>query len=134
MEIGICLIDTEKMEICYAGANRPGYFFKNISDLEEINFDRRAIGGDTPFEYEFKEERFSYNVNDVLYLFSDGYADQFGGENRKKFMTGHFKELLIGLQDRNMSAQEQFIKEEHISWKGNNIQIDDITVLGMKLT
>lgn len=134
MEIGICLIDTEKMEICFAGANRPGYFFKNISDLVEINFDRRAIGGDTPFEYDFKEERFSYNVNDVLYLFSDGYADQFGGENRKKFLSSHFKQLLIGMQDRHMSVQEQLIKEKHISWKGKNIQIDDVTVLGMKLT
>lgn len=133
MEIGICLIDTEKKELCYAGANRPMYFFPNASKLTEKNFDRMAIGGDTPFEYDFQEERFSYTVNDAFYLFSDGYTDQFGGEKRKKFMTGNFKDFLSDIQDRTMPLQEELIKEKFISWKGNNTQIDDVTVLGMKL-
>ena len=68
---------------------------------------------------------------DAIYLFSDGYADQFGGEKGKKFKAKAFKELLISIQEKSMEEQKSIIDETFENWKGNLEQLDDVCVIGL---
>ena len=70
---------------------------------------------------------------DAIYIFSDGYADQFGGPNHKKFMYKPFRNLLLGMQDKPMHEQKEILTEKFTEWKGNTTQIDDILVIGVKI-
>ena len=84
-------------------------------------------------ETPFTTHEIQLQNEDKLYFFSDGFADQFGGNNSNKFMTKNFKKLLLEIY--NCSMQEQFkkINKKYYDWKGNNQQIDDILILGIKL-
>jgi hypothetical protein len=75
----------------------------------------------------------SFNKVDAIYLFSDGYADQFGGEKGKKFISKAFKKLLLSIQDKPMEEQQVIIGEAFDSWRGNLEQIDDACVIGVKV-
>jgi len=74
----------------------------------------------------------SIRKDDTIYLFSDGYADQFGGPKNKKFKRQPFKELLLSIQDKPMEKQKNIIELEHNQWKGLCSQTDDVTVIGIK--
>ena len=74
-----------------------------------------------------------WQKNDTIYIFTDGYADQFGGENGKKLMTAKFKEMLLSIQDLNMRRQETFLKDFFDKWKGYNEQVDDVLVIGVRV-
>ena len=70
----------------------------------------------------------------MLYIFSDGFADQFGGERGKKYMTGKFKKFLMSISEMKTEEQDKLIKEEFTNWMGENEQIDDVCVMGVKVT
>ena len=70
---------------------------------------------------------------DCLYIFSDGYMDQFGGTNAKKFMSRRFKQLLVDNSDKNMSIQKEILEETFNNWKLDSNQIDDVLIIGMKM-
>ncbi|MDQ1296195.1 MAG: hypothetical protein QG611_173, partial [Bacteroidota bacterium] len=72
-------------------------------------------------------------TGDTLYLFSDGYADQFGGPENKKFMCRQFEELLMEIHDQPVEMQRESLRNRHLEWKGNNDQVDDILVIGIKI-
>ena len=131
MDISLCTIDIKNRTLIYAGANRPVYFFTG-PDLQFIPGDKVAIAGFTPDNYKYKEHSINTGESCNFYLFTDGYADQFGGENGKKFMQKRFKELLASLQKYPMKEQNKIIDETIESWKGTHEQVDDITVLGIK--
>jgi PAS domain S-box-containing protein len=136
MEIGICLIDTKKQELCFAGANRPLHYFRkknNTFQLEKLPYDRVALGGDTPFDYSFSEHTLSYSKDDAVYLTSDGFSDQFGGNPRRKYTTAALRDLLLNLQTKTMQEQSIDISEKYSQWKGSHAQTDDVTLLGIKL-
>ncbi len=149
MDIALCMYDTKTRELEYAGANNPLYIVRkyneggvNAFDVEpivvddnvlyEIKADRQPIG---IFENrkQFTNHKFVLAEGDRLFLFSDGYADQFGGPKRKKFQYRKLKELLLKISDKAMAEQKILLESAFYDWKGDNEQIDDICVLGVKI-
>jgi serine phosphatase RsbU (regulator of sigma subunit) len=131
MDAALCYIDKKKNKLLFSGANRPLYIIRN-KELQELEPTKSALGGITESEQVFKEFEFTLEKNDTVYLFSDGYADQFGGEKGKKMMTKNFKKLLLGIQDKSMKEQRVLIQDNFISWRGTLEQLDDILVIGFK--
>ena len=149
MDMAIMSIDIDKMELQFSGANNPLYIISaeenRFSDVEGI----RKYSANNMFLYEFLPDKMpisifdrmnkfkGYEVNikkdDQLYIFSDGYPDQFGGNKGKKFMNKAFKFLLLDICNKEMAEQKLSLAEFIIKWKGNLDQVDDITVLGLKI-
>jgi tetratricopeptide (TPR) repeat protein len=135
MDIAICSIIAEKNILYYAGANRPLWLIrKGQSILEEINATRKAIGGLTDNEQHFETHELSFQKGDTFYICSDGYADQFGGESGKKLMTKNLKEILVAIQNLSMKEQEKHLEDFIESWKSGIEQLDDILVIGVRMS
>ncbi|MBN2891554.1 MAG: SpoIIE family protein phosphatase [Bacteroidales bacterium] len=150
MDIAIVVIDKVKKKIDFSGANNSLYFCtKNqfeIADnkkvkesigiaktkLYEVKPDRMPIGIYTN-EKDFNSLEFSFQNGDILYMFSDGYIDQFGGKTRQKFTSKRFKSLIIDNAEKQMHEQKAILIETLKNWQGKNEQIDDILVMGIKL-
>ena len=131
MDIAICVIDKKTKNLQYAGANNPLYLVRD-GELIQIKADRMPIGiyiKTNPFN----NNELSLQKNDCLYIFSDGYVDQFGGEFNRKFKSKPFKKLLIDINDKPMSEQRTILDDTIEDWKGINEQVDDILVIGIKI-
>ncbi len=135
---------TNENEIEYAGANRPLWVIrsaptesKNLGKgtfLEEIKADKFSIGGaQSETERKFTNHKISLSKGDAVYIFSDGYADQFGGEEGKKFMSRKFKELLLANSKLPMLQQEAVLVSAMETWMGSREQVDDILVIGVRI-
>ncbi len=139
MDIAVCTINYNTNKLQYAGANNSLYFIKD-SELTEIKADKMPIGI-YPKIYNFKVTNIDIAKGDCFYMFSDGYADQFGGENGKKFKYKAFKQLLLQSQGEPMSKQISVLSNTLNNWMSYNDpytnkkyeQVDDIVVLGIKI-
>ncbi|MBK6835889.1 MAG: SpoIIE family protein phosphatase [Bacteroidetes bacterium] len=138
MDIALCSIPTkinkqEELTIKFAGANRPIWIVKNnTKELIEYKATKHAIGGLTEDNQIFDQHEITLNKGDVFYLFSDGFADQFGGVNKKKLMTKKFKEILVEISTMEIKAQQKYLHDFMEEWKGDVEQIDDILVIGVR--
>lgn len=132
LDLALVRINIKTHSLDFASANRPLYI---VSDgkLKEYKSDKVAIAGFTPDDYVFKQINLQLKKGDRLYLSTDGFADQFGGPESKKFMTKNFKALLESLPPEDMNAQEKELINSHLTWKGQNEQVDDILVIGIKI-
>jgi len=133
MDVVMLSVDFNTNEFMYSGANRPLYFLRD-GELSEIRGDKYPIGGSAQYG-----ERPSYTrhtlllqAGDMMYAFSDGYADQFGGPEERKFMTGRFKELLRNIYHLPVEEQPEKLDSTIEEWRGEHEQIDDILVIGLK--
>jgi serine phosphatase RsbU (regulator of sigma subunit) len=131
MDIAICTIDQHNKKIEYAGAHRPLYYIQN-RQVFEIKGDRLYVGGGN------KEKIFTKHTVDVsqptaLYLFSDGYQDQYGEESKKKLGAKFFKEMLFEIHQQPADLQGRILKERLAWWQGNEKPIDDVLVVGVRL-
>lgn len=134
MDIALCSIDTESGVVHYAGANRPLWIIRNgKAEIEEIKATKKAIGGFTDDNQHFETHTLKLQQGDSFYIFSDGYADTFGGANGKKLTTKKFKELLISMQDKPTVDQELILDNFIENWKAGTEQVDDILVIGTRL-
>lgn len=138
MDIALCVFDLPmqetdgKIAMQYAGANRPLYYLNN-NDLEEIKADKFPIGGlDYSDMKKFTTQTLSLQKNSTIYISTDGYADQFGQEN-KKLKTKKFKEILQTIQDKSMEEQKKHLDQFIENWRGTQEQTDDILVIGIKV-
>jgi len=130
----ISLLRFEKNDlgkVQYAGAMRNLYHIS--SEVNEVRGDKMPIGGATDDHYEYTSHALNVQKDETLYIFSDGYADQFGGNDGKKFRTGSFKKILLSIQDKPISEQKQFLDDTFETWKGNLEQVDDVCVVGVKI-
>ena len=130
MDVSMVSFDKAQTTINFAGANNPLYFIRN-GQLEEIKGDKMPVGfyeRMTPFT----PHSFNIQKGDIYYIFSDGYADQFGGPKSKKFMYANFKKLLLTLQDKSMLEQGVILDQTIKEWQGKIEQIDDIVVIGLR--
>ena len=84
-------------------------------------------------ENEFTNHSIKIQEHDSLYIFSDGFVDQYGGEKRKKFKARNFKKLLLSVQAESMKNQKKLIEDAFEEWRGSNEQIDDVCVIGVRL-
>ncbi len=131
MDLALCSFDLKNRKVEYAGAHRPLYHING--ELNIIDPDKMAIGGWTEETYSFRNNEFGVKEGDCIYLFSDGYADQFGGPKQKKFTTKRFKELLLSLKDKSMAEQKAVLHDTIESWRGDLEQVDDILVIGVRI-
>ena len=133
MDMSLCTFDKNTNMLEYSGANNPVYI---ISDgkLSIIKGSKLTVGS---MEEEKVEPPLNHSIQlkkgDCFYLFSDGFADQFGGKDNKKFKTSRFQELLVSVNTISMNEQQKKIHQSFKDWQGNNEQVDDILVLGIRV-
>jgi serine phosphatase RsbU (regulator of sigma subunit) len=130
MDIGLCIIDKRKRKIEYSGAFFPLYLIRENA-LTEIKGDKIIIGMN-PDCLEYTCHEVDLMDDDILYIFSDGYIDQFGGEENKKFMYRRFRYLLTRIHTFPVDDQKSILDDNIKSWMAGNPQLDDIMVLGFK--
>ena len=140
MDIALCkvypasrLIAGKGCKLQYSGANRPLWIIRNgQSVMEEIKSTKKAIGGFTEDAQEFESHEIELNKGDTFYIFSDGYADTFSGNN-KKLTTKKMKQILIDIRHQSMEEHEKYLAGFIENWKADTIQIDDILVIGVRV-
>lgn len=131
MDIALCVIHHKEKIMEYSGANAPLYLIRS-NKLIEYKPTRNPIGL-TPIEMPFQNIEIEYEENDIFYLFSDGFIDQFGGDDGKKFRSRRFKHMLLEIHKMPMAIQRDFIALNLKKWMGKkNEQVDDIMILGFK--
>jgi serine phosphatase RsbU (regulator of sigma subunit) len=133
MDMALCILDLKRKKAQYAGANNPLCLVRD-GGLIKYKADRFPIGifeGRAP--QAFTNNEFDIREGDIVYLFSDGYADQFGGPENKKFMSRRFEELLAEISSKPMEVQQEILLKRFASWKGSNYQVDDILVIGIRI-
>jgi serine phosphatase RsbU (regulator of sigma subunit) len=135
MDIALCSFDKvgpiTKLE--YAGANNPLWIIRKDSGvIEEIKAHKQPIGKYTN-PTAFPNHEIILNAGDSIYIFSDGYADQFGGEKGKKLKAANFKKLLLEIQPQTMEEQKKKIEAHFTAWKGKHEQLDDVCVIGVRI-
>lgn len=133
MDIALCFLNRKTNTIQFSGAFNPLWIIRNDSDeLEELKSTRQSIGKiDKPLP--FKTSETQLKKGDQIYLFSDGFADQFGGTKVKKLMNRRFKELLISIRIESMETQKSALESYFETWKGDLEQIDDVCVMGIRI-
>lgn len=131
MDLGLCRIDRSKQEILFAGARRPLYWLHH-GRISVINGDRKSIGGaHQESERRYTVHRLAYDPGDRIYLFSDGYVDQFGGPERQRFMSTRLQQMLQDNQDLPMHEQASLLETTFNAWRGAEEQVDDVSMLGL---
>lgn len=133
MDLGFCRLNPTTRVLEYAGAYNPLYLVTK-NGLIETKADKLPIGmNDDGLTDTYTNHRFQLEKGDCVYLLSDGYADQFGGENGKKFKYKNLKNLLESMFDRPMSEQKAELMRVMNDWRGNEEQIDDILIMGVRV-
>jgi len=143
MDMAICMFDKRTQQLQFAGAHNPIYIFRENLDVLTDSYHSKYTFfelkpnsmpvGVYPNEMPFINHTFCLKENDTIYLFSDGFADQFGGESNRKYTTRRFKELLANVQSLNISDQKDYIFKEFETWKRDYEQIDDVSILGLRM-
>jgi serine phosphatase RsbU (regulator of sigma subunit) len=131
MDISLCVIDIKNNSIRFSAANNNLYLVRE-NQLTEYKADRMGIGFNDANFKKFSEQEIIPHPNDILYLYSDGYADQFGGPNNKKFKYSTLKDSLIRIHKLPLKEQKSILEKEFLSWKGEYPQVDDVLIIGMK--
>jgi serine phosphatase RsbU (regulator of sigma subunit) len=132
MDIAFCSFDTESKELEFAGANNPLYLVR-AGELTQIKPDTFAIGGFEPGTKKYTNHKLKLQKNDCLYIFSDGYADQFGGIKGKKFMYRQFRNLILSIVNKPMDEQKKYLDEAIEKWRGRYEQVDDMLIIGVRV-
>ncbi len=158
MDMAMVAIDKEKKKLFFSGAYNPLYYIRKLTSEEKekiarnedpgfgkgslfndefvlisIPADKMPIGISAKDEIPFSLKENDYNPGDRIYMFSDGYIDQFGGPNGKKFMSRNFKKMILSMQDVPMKEQKEMFHQRLREWMGDLPQIDDIIVIGIQL-
>ncbi len=129
MDISLITIDKTTNKLEFSGANCPLYIIRN-KELIEIKGDKMPIAIHEKMD-SFNNHSFDFEKGDCLYIFSDGFVDQFGGEKGKKFKYRPFKQMLIDINHLPMDKQKYIINYTFSQWKGNHEQVDDILLIGV---
>ena len=132
MDISLCIIDREGGKLEFSGANNDLYFIRD-RELIKIKADKMPVGINELSKVPFNNHNLGIMKGDILYLFSDGFADQFGGPKRKRFMYKPFQDLLIQIHMNPMDQQRNILEARFEEWKGKNEQVDDVMVIGIKI-
>ncbi len=129
MDISLCVIDHAINRLYYSGAFNNIYLICN-NELTEYRADRMPIGIYDQVEKQFSTQEIEYSKGDILYMFSDGYADQFGGPIGKKYKYSKLKSFLLSIHNLPLVRQKQRLEKEFYNWKGDSPQIDDVLIMG----
>jgi serine phosphatase RsbU (regulator of sigma subunit) len=140
MDIALCALNEDGTVLEYAGANRPLWIFRKNKQGEEafemVKANKFPIGG-LEMENEVKRQFTNHSIRvekgDMVYIFSDGYADQFGGSKGKKLMVGNMQKFASEIYNKPVKEQEQLLLKNFLDWKGELEQIDDVLVIGFRI-
>ncbi len=132
MEAAICSFDLDSKELQYAGAGRPLLVIRKDGH-EVVKADNYGISHYTPPQHKFTNHVVNISEDDYIYMFTDGYTDQFGGEKGKRFMKSKFVDLINSVRVLEMKEQAAFIEKTFDAWKGDVDQVDDVLVMGFNL-
>lgn len=131
IDMSLCIFNQGSYELQFSGANRP-LFIVSAGELREVKADKMPIGPAPLMEEPFSNSIVRFDENDMFYLFSDGFPDQFGGPDNKKFKYNQFRNMLSEAGKYEAAGQKQFIGQVFEEWKGPTQQVDDVTIFGFK--
>lgn len=132
MDVAFCIIDKENNILQYSGAFSNLYLIRD-SKITEIKGDRYSVGmGNKAEQQLFSSHYIPIQPEDMIYIFTDGYVDQFGGPDNKKYKFRRFRHLLLNIHKFPLETQRQYIEDSILEWKGDNEQVDDILIIGIK--
>jgi DNA-binding response OmpR family regulator len=132
MEMAMCVIDFSRKKLQFSGAFRPLYLIHN-NELKEFKGDSMPIGIYEQDDQSFTNTELFFEKNDIFYLFTDGYVDQLGGDDRKRLRSGNLKEFLIEIHNLSMADQKKALEKKYEDWRGEIDQVDDILFVGIKM-
>ena len=132
MDMTLCAINYDTMELQYAAAFNPLYIIRK-GELMLHPANKFPIGSFIGEKTNFDNHTIKLQKGDQIFIFSDGYADQFGGPNGKKFMVGNFRKLLTQISTMDSLTQKQRLDETLLKWQGGQEQVDDVLVIGVKV-
>ncbi len=132
MDISLAVIDFSQLKLQYAGANNPAYLVSN-GVLTILPADRMPIGIHEHFNKPFTNQYASLNKGDMLYLFTDGFIDQFGGPNDQKFRSKRFQQLCLAVHNKPTTEQLYLFEKTIDEWMGYRDQVDDIAIIGIRI-
>jgi len=132
MDLALCILDYDEMKLQYSGAYNPLYLIRD-GELLETKADKNPIGIYIKEKESFTNNEIDLQKGDTIYIFSDGYVDQFGGPKGQKLKSKYFKSLLLEIQNKNMDEQREFLDNYIEKWRGDIGQIDDIIVIGLRI-
>ncbi len=134
MDVSIISVNENTGQIKWAGAFRPLLLIRADGVAEKTDGNKYSIGGgQLDLKRTFTSHEIKLNKNDTMYLFSDGYADQFGGEKGKKFMVKRFNDLLCSMRTNSLEEQKNELQKTFEQWRGNHEQVDDVLVVGIRI-
>lgn len=132
LDMAVCMIDRQNMEMCYSGAKMCMYLAQQ-GELKQLNPNRHSLGGRHSTDKSFSNQCLQLSHGDMIYMASDGFQDQFGGPKDKKFLKTNFRSLLSRVQQESTPRQSQVVQEVYERWKGEQVQTDDVLVLGLRV-
>jgi serine phosphatase RsbU (regulator of sigma subunit) len=134
MEIALLHINTATKTVGYAGANRFLWILrKDAQELEDVKPTKGSIASTTDYNFKYEAHTFQLAAGDQLYISTDGFPDQFGGPDNKKYMTRNFKNLIVAHAAASMDEQENTLRHTINAWMDNIEQVDDLLVIGIRL-
>lgn len=132
MDIIVCEIDVKTYYMRFASAMRPLILYKD-KELQYVKGTKASIGGDPKAEKRFENIGFQLHQGDIIYMFSDGYPDQFGGPRGKKFKLDRVKNMLADVCDKSMEDQQDYVGKIFNDWRGRLQQVDDVLFMGVRI-
>ncbi|MFN8255570.1 MAG: SpoIIE family protein phosphatase [Bacteroidales bacterium] len=137
MDISVCIIDKKNKCVDFSGAMHPICIIRKFTDkkpeIEKLRSDVQSISLIGTVEYEYTSISFNVSKGDMIYMYSDGFADQFGGKDGKKFLSRNFEYLLLKISQEPLENQSLLLQDKIERWRGQYKQVDDILVLGIRV-
>ena len=132
MDISICKLNLKKNSLEFSGAHNP-LLVVSEGEIKTFKGDSQAVGLETQNIKPFSKHTVKLKKDDMIYIYSDGYQDQFGGENGKKYMAANFKKLLLKISKEDEKKQNKLLEIELANWMKNEEQIDDVCIMGVRV-
>ena len=134
MEIALIRVDFKTKKVWYSGANRLLWILKKqAEEIEEIKPTKASIASFTEPNFKYAGHEVQLETGDSVYMTSDGYPDQFGGAEGKKYMTKNLKKLILSIRNKDIPEQESIIKNTINTWMQGYEQVDDLLFIGIKM-
>jgi CheY-like chemotaxis protein/serine phosphatase RsbU (regulator of sigma subunit) len=131
MDMALCIIDMDKKTLQFAGAYNPVLIIRK-GEIIEFKGDKMPVSFHQRKDLPFTRHDFDLMDGDCIYMFSDGYVDQFGGEKKQKYLLKRFRELLLNIHLKPMMEQKSIVEQEYNDWRGELTQVDDVLVVGFR--